>query len=179
MTATTLPATQTQTKSATLTPALPLPDNLAALLMGSESPIVGPDDAKQLAEFAATPEPEAAAKAQVEVMIAKLAMATAQSKVSEAEASERMDAYWLALSDIPLDDLRAAYVALVRTCKFLPTPAEVRIAALNAGSGRKYAKSRARFLAWKHSVEWRPPVEVIPADEVAALLSGVSLAAES
>ncbi len=112
-----------------------------------------------------------AAVGDVEVMIGKLAMATAQAKVSPEEANERIEIYWLALRDIPVSDLRAAYVELVRTAKFLPTPAEIRTAALKAGSTRRFAKSRARYLAWRHSVEWTPPVQLVAADEVAALMA--------
>lgn len=106
---------------------------------------------------------------QVEVMIGKLAMATAQAKVSEDEAAARIELYWLALNDIPIDDLRAAFVDLVRTSKFLPTPAEVRTAALLPGARRRYAKSRARHLAWLHDREWRAPIEAIRPDELEAL----------
>ncbi|WP_198136626.1 hypothetical protein [Novosphingobium aromaticivorans] len=146
-----------------------MPDKLNALVMSSDNPIVGPKTATQLRAFAAEPEPETATKDQVEVMIGKLAMATAQAKVSEAEASARLELYWLALSDIPVCDLRAAFVDLVRTSKFLPTPAEVRTAALLPGARRRYAKSRARHLAWLHDREWRAPIEAIRPDELEAL----------
>ena len=169
MTAATLPAT---TKApGTLTSAPSLPTKLHALLMSGDNPVVGPNTAKQLSEFAAAPEPEPVRRDQVEVMIGKLAMATAQAKVSDAEASERLELYWLALRDLTADDLRAAFVEMVQTSKFLPTPAEVRTAALKVGAARRYAKSRARHLAWKHSIEWRPPVAPIPESEIRALTS--------
>lgn len=153
-----------------------LPGNVRDLLMSGESPIVGPKTAQMLSAFAETPEPATADRAQVEVMIGKLAMATAQPKSSDAEASEQLELYWLALRDLPVDDLRAAFVELLRSAKFLPKPAEVRTAALKAGSARRYAKSRARHLAWKHSVEWTPPVEKISAEEIAALKAGAAQA---
>lgn len=168
----------TATKSKTPTSAPSLPAKLHDLLMSGETAIVGPQTARQLSEFAATPEPETARRDQVEVMIGKLAMATAQAKASEAEANERLELYWLALNDIPVCDLRAAFTELLKTAKFLPTPAEVRQVAIKQGASRRYAKSRARHLAWRHSVEWRPPVETIPADEVKALLASVSFDAD-
>lgn len=152
-----------------------MPDKLQELLLSGDSPIVGPETARQLAIFAAEPEPDLAEKAQVEVMIGKLAMATAQARVSQAEASERMEAYWLALNDIPLPDLRHAYAELVRTATFLPTPAEVRSASLGIGATRRFAKSRARYLAWKHEMEWRPATELMPIEEVAKLLESAGV----
>ena len=163
-----LPATM---KSKTPTLALPLDDKLSALVLGTDSPVVGPKTAAALTAFAAEPEPEPASQAQVEVMIGKLAMATAQTRVSDAEAEERVELYWLALKDIPLLDLRWAFAELVKESTFLPTPAEVRKKALHPGSLRKYAKSRARHLAWKHSVEWQEPKEMADPAEVKAFLA--------
>lgn len=160
----------------TLTSAPSLPSKLHALLMSGDSPIVGPETAKQLTEFAAAPEPELARRDQVEVMIGKLAMATAQAKVSQAEAAERIELYWLALRDLPADDLRAAFLEILRTAKFLPTPAEIREAAMRAGSSRRYAKSRAKFLAWKHLVEWREPVKSISPEEFQQLKAEMATA---
>ena len=167
------------TKSKTLTLGQSLPAKLQGLLMGTDSPIVGPNTAAQLAAFAAEPEPPLASREQVEVMIGKLALATAQPKATDAEAGERLDLYWRALNDIPVCDLRAAFAELLKTAKFLPTPAEVRKAAMVPGASRRYAKSRARHLAWKHSVEWQPPIASIPQGEVRALLASVNLAAEA
>lgn len=153
----------------TLTFAPQLPAKLHDLVMSSDNPIVGPKTANQLRVFAAQPEPELATETQVEVMIGKLALATAQAKISEKEADARHELYWLALNDIPVCDLRAAFTDLIRNSKFLPTPAEVRAAALIPGARRRYAKSRAKHLAWLHEREWTPPVEAIPAGELATL----------
>ena len=151
-----------------------LPDRLNALLASGENPIVGPETAGQLAAFAAIPEPPLASKAQVEVMIGKLAMATAQGKSSLAEASERLDLYWLALNDVPVDDLRGGFAQLLRTAKFLPTPAEVRSASVKHGAHRKYLKSRARHLAWLHKRDWQPAVEYVKPEELASLMPNLS-----
>lgn len=106
-------------------------------------------------------------------MIGKLAIATAQPKTSQAEADARVELYWLALQDMPLDDLRTGFMDMVKTATFLPTPAEVRTAVVRAGSQRRYAKSRARYLAWLHDQEWVPEVDdPVDAAEVRALLNG-------
>jgi len=144
--------------------------------MSGDNPIVGPKTATQLRAFAAEPEPELASKDQVEVMIGKLALATAQAKTTEAEANARIELYWLALNDIPVCDLRAAFTDLVRKSTFLPTPAEVRTAAMLPGARRRYAKSRAKHLAWLHDREWKPPVEVVSAAELEAVKAEVSKA---
>lgn len=148
-----------------------LNDKLTALVLGSDSPVVGPVSAGHLRAFAEQPEPPLAEQAQVETMIGKLAIATAQPKVSEAEATARVDLYWLALRDLPVDDLRAAFVELVKTATFLPTPAEVRTAAVRQGAMRRYGKSRARYLAMLHDREWKPPVtDMVDAADVRALV---------
>lgn len=145
--------------------------------MSSDSPVVGPKSAAALKAFAEQPEPPVADREQVETLVGKLAMATAQPKVSEAEAGARVELYWLALRDLPVDDLRAGFLDLLRGCTFLPTPAEVRTAALRHGAIRKYAKSRAKHLAWKHETEWQPPAELIDPAEVHALMAEVAKAA--
>jgi hypothetical protein len=167
-----LPAT---TKSQTPTLGL-LPDaKLSELLLSGDSPVVGPKSAAALRALIEQPDPPLASQPQVETMIGKLAMATAQAKVSEAEAEVRFEMYWMALRDLPLDDLRAAFVELVRTATFLPTPAEVRSATIRQGALRRYAKSRARHLVWKHETEWKPEQKdwVDPA-EVHALLAAAN-----
>lgn len=142
-------------------------------MLGSDAPVVGPVSAKALREFSELPEPPQASRDQIETMIGKLAIATAQPKVSQAEADERVELYWLALRDLPVDDLRTGFLDLVRTATFLPTPAEVRKAAINAGSVRRHAKSRARYLAWLHDRDWRPaPDGFVDAADVRALIAG-------
>lgn len=167
-----LPAT---TNPRTLTSAPSLPAKLNDLVLSGDSPIVGPESAKALAAFAEAPEPPLATQEQVETMIGKLAMATAQAKVSEGEASARVEMFWLALRDLPVDDLRGAFLELLRGSKFMPTPAEVRSAAVRQGAQRRYAKSRAKHLAWKHEQEWKPALEQVAPDELRALLAGVKI----
>lgn len=166
------------TKSKTPTLGSPLDAKLTELLLSGDNPVVGPNTAAALKAYAAEPEPPLASEAEVETMIGKLAMATAQPKVSDAEAEERVAMYWIALRDLPVNDLRGAFVDLLRTCTFLPTPAEIRTAALKVGALRRYTKSRARHLAWKHEQEWRPASDIVPADELRALLANVRVGGE-
>lgn len=167
-----LPAT---TKSKTPTSGLQLPAKIEALLLSGDSPVVGPNTADQLRAIMDLPEPPTATEDQVATMIGKLAMATAQAKVSDQEAEARLEMYWLALRDVPVDDLRAGFVDLIQTAKFLPTPAEVRTAAMRHGAIRRHCKSRARHLVWKHSMEWQPPREIVAPEELQALLTTVKV----
>lgn len=168
----------TTTNSRTPTLGSQLDAKLSDLLLSGDSPVVGPNSAQALRTFASEPEPPLPTEAEVETMIGKLAMATAQAKVSDAEAEERVAMYWLALRDLPVADLRVAFLDLLRTATFLPTPAEVRTAALKAGALRRYAKSRARHLVWKHEQEWKPADDVVPPEELRALLAGVKIGSE-
>lgn len=152
---------------------------LSELVLSSASPVVGPKSANALRAFAAEPEPQLAERDQVDVMIGKLALATAQPKVSDEEAGERLNLYWRALGDIPLEDLRRAFDDLLRSSTFLPTPAEVRKAAMKHAGRRLYAKSRARFLAWKHDTEWQPTGEQVNPEELRALLANLPKPGES
>lgn len=92
-------------------------------------------------------------------LVAELSLATSQGKMSEDEAGALLELYWRALKDVPLIDLRRGAAKLLKTSKFRPTPAEFRTAAMLAGAPRKYAKSRARFLVFKHETEWVPPLD--------------------
>ncbi|RPF70458.1 hypothetical protein [Aurantiacibacter spongiae] len=160
----------TTTKSRTPSPGLLPDERLNDLLLSGDSPVVGPKTAGILLAFANEPEPATATEAQIETMIGKLAIATAQSKLSDREVEAKIEMYWIALRDLPLDDLRAAFVQLVRSSTFLPTPAEVRKAAMREGATRRYAKSRARHLAWLHDREWKPQGKMVDPAEVRALL---------
>lgn len=110
------------------------------------------------------------------MMIGRLALATAQAKLSENEADERMDAYWLALHDIPLEDLRWAYAELVKTATFLPTPAEIRAKAQYPGLMRAFRRARAQMLLTKHDREWSEPVEYIRPEEIEQVKAAVAKA---
>lgn len=141
------------------------------MVRGGDCPIVGPQTAKVLREFSKEPEPDLPEKHHVENMIGKLSIATAKSKVSDEEAREALDLYWMALNDIPLVDLRLGFKKLIQTATFLPKPAEIRRACGIYGAQRRHMKSRAHYLAWKHDMEWTEPVtEFISAKELKGLL---------
>lgn len=168
------------TNPGTLTSA-PLSEKVQALVSRSDSyndsPVVGPKTAAQLRQFLALPDvhpmPD---RPQMEMMIGRLANATAQAKTSEAEAKERMAAYWLALHDIPLEDLRWAYAELVKTSTFLPTPAEIRTKAQHPGLMRAFHRTRARMLLTKHEREWSEPVEYVRPEELEQIKAEVAKA---
>lgn len=169
--------TNPTTPTSALRPMGSLDAKLSELVLSSADPVVGPKTAGALRAFAAEPEPALAERDQVDVMIGKLAMATAQPKVSDAEAGERLNLYWRALGDIPLEDLRQAFDDLLRECTFLPTPAEVRKAAMRHSCRRLYAKSRARYLVWKHETEWEPEGDTVRPEELRALMATVDISA--
>lgn len=152
-----------------------MPAKLNELLLSGDSPVVGPNTAGELRAFVAQPEPALPSQDQVETLVGKLAIATAQAKVSESEADARIEMFWLALRDLPVDDLRGAFMDLLRTCTFMPTPAEVRTAAIRQGALRRYAKSRAQHLVWKHEQEWKPSGDIVPPEELQALLANVKI----
>lgn len=172
-----LPAT---TNPGTLTSA-PLSEKVRDLVCRSESyndsPVVGPKTAAQLRQFLALPDVHAMPERdQMDMMIARLALATAQPKISQAEADERMEAYWLALHDIPLEDLRWAYAELVKTATFLPTPAEIRAKAQYPGLMRTFHRTRAQMLLTKHEREWSEPVEYVRPEELEQIKAEVAKA---
>lgn len=168
-------ANDLQTTSPTPTCLPLLDDKLTELVLGPDSPVVGPKSAAVLRDFAAQPEPPLPNENQVDTMLAKLALATAKTKTSPEEAKARLELYWIALRDIPLDDLRAGFVHLLQTATFLPTPAEVRRAARYNGAVRRHAKSRAAWLVKIHEREWREPTEMVKPEEVHALMMNVNL----
>ena len=139
-------------------------------MLSSDNPIVGPRSAKALAAYAAAPEPEPVERRQVDTMIGKLASSLAHRNTSDAEVGLKLESYWIALCDIPHQDLRKAYVDLLRNERWLPEPAVIRKAALAHTGRRLHAKSRAKYLAWKHEMEWtEPTTEFVSAEQLATL----------
>ncbi len=165
-----LPAT-TNPKTLTSSPALD--SKLSDLLLSGDSVVVGPKSAAALRAFVDEPEPELPTESDVDALVMKLAIATAQPKISPVEARERMKLYWQALRDLPLIELKGGFLRLLRTSKFLPTPCEVRTAAIQAGATRRYAKSRARHLLWLHARDYVEPKEPVPPEELRELLAKV------
>lgn len=165
--------TTTGSSLQTRSPEPQLPDRLNDLLTSGESPVVGPNTAQALRDWlAGQPELPMPTEEKVDSMIARLSLATAKRKLSEAEAKEVLPLYWRALRDIPLPDLAAGFDDLLRKSRFMPTPAEVRTACSIYTAKRGHRQSRARWLVFIHERDWREPVETIPPAEVQALLAG-------
>lgn len=152
--------TQTGTNLPTLSSEPPLSAKLSALLVSSESPVIGPNTASALQEWIDAPRPdlEPATIARIENMIARLSLATKERLVSGDEAKERLSLYWRALRDVPLADLGLAFDDVLKSSTFMPTPAEVRKAARAHTSRREYRLSRARHLIWLHRTNYVAPV---------------------
>ena len=146
-----------------------LPAKLDDLLMGSDLPTIGPKSADILQQYVDAPRPPTPEREQVEVMIAKLALATASQKRSIEEESERLELYWMTLRIYPLVDLRNAFLKLLRTCKFMPTPAEIDSVVQDEGYNRRRRINRAKHLLMIHYRDYTPPKEYVTAEELAEL----------
>jgi hypothetical protein len=108
-------------------------------------------------------------------MIAKLALATASQKRSQDEEAERLELYWMTLRIYPLIDLRSAFVKLLRTCKFMPTPAEIDSVVQEEGRERRRKLMRAEYLLMIHHRDYVPPQEYVTAEELAELRSQLQI----
>ena len=112
---------------------------------------------------------------QVEVMIAKLSLATANQKRSVDEEAERLELYWLTLRIYPLVDLRSAFLKLLRTCKFMPTPAEIDTVVQDEGYERRRRVNRAKHLLMIHYREYTAPQEYVTAQELEDLQKNLQI----
>ena len=152
-----------------------LPAKLNELLMGNDYPTIGPKSAETLQQYVDAPRPPMPEREQVEVMIAKLALATASQKRSQDEETERLELYWMVLRIYPLVDLRSAFIKLLRTCKFMPTPAEIDTLAQQEGYDRRRKFYRAKHLLMIHHRDYTPPQEYVTAEELAELRSNLKI----
>ena len=152
-----------------------MPAKLNDLLMGSDLPTIGPKSAETLQQYVDAPRPPMPDREQVEVMIAKLSLATASQKRSQDEESERLELYWMTLRIYPLVDLRSAFVKLLRTCKFMPTPAEIDSVVQEEGRERRRKLMRAEYLLMIHHRDYVPPQEYVTAEELAELRSQLQI----
>ena len=152
-----------------------LPAKLNDLLMGSDLPTIGPKSAETLQQYVDAPRPPMPDREQVEVMIAKLSLATASQKRSQDEEAERLELYWMTLRIYPLIDLRSAFVKLLRTCKFMPTPAEIDSVVQEEGRERRRKLMRAEYLLMIHHRDYVPPQEYVTAEELAELRSQLQI----
>jgi hypothetical protein len=152
-----------------------LPAKLDELLMGDHLPTIGPKTAEVLQQFVDAARPPMPEREQVEVMIAKLSLATANQKRSIQEETERLELYWITLRIYPLVDLRSAFIKLLRTCKFMPTPAEIDTVVQEEGYGRRRRIGRAKYLIQIHKRDYVPLIEYVTAEELADLRSNLEI----
>jgi len=152
-----------------------LPAKLDALLMSHDEPTIGPKSAEILQKFLDGPRPPMPEREQVDVMIAKLSLATANQKRSVDEEAERLELYWMTLRIYPLIDLRSGFLKLLRTCKFMPTPAEIDSVVQAEGSERRRKRARASYLLQIHKRDYVPPQEYVTAEELAELRKNLQI----
>lgn len=143
--------------------------------MGNDIPTIGPKSAEILQQFVDAPRPPMPEREQVEVMIAKLSLATATQKRSVDEEAARLELYWMTLRIYPLVDLRSAFLKLLRTCKFMPTPAEIDSVVQDEGYNRRRRINRAQYLLQIHKRDYVPPQEYVTAEELQELRSNLQI----
>jgi hypothetical protein len=152
-----------------------LPAKLDELLLSGDLPTIGPKSAEILQQYINAAKPPMPEREQVEVMIAKLSLATANQKRSVDEEAERLELYWLTLRIYPLVDLRSAFLKLLRTCKFMPTPAEIDTVVQEEGYERRRRVNRAKHLLMIHYREYTPPKEYVTAKELEDLRKNLQI----
>ena len=152
-----------------------MPAKLDELLLSSDLPTIGPKSAEILQQYLNAAKPPMPEREQVEVMIAKLSLATANQKRSVDEEAERLELYWLTLRIYPLVDLRSAFLKLLRTCKFMPTPAEIDTVVQEEGYERRRRVNRAKHLLMIHYREYTPPQEYVTAKELEDLRKNLQI----
>lgn len=147
----------------------PLSGKLDRLINSNETPLVGPVTAKALREYSEAPEPPLADEASIRRMVGLLATGKGQRKMTKEESEVHIGQFVRVLSKVPMVDLYAAYDDLLCGHKFMPDVSEVHKAASLHTSKRRFKKSRARFIALKHSREWVEPVAPLSGPEKAKL----------
>ncbi len=152
-----------------------MPAKLDELLLSGDLPTIGPKSAEILQQYINAAKPPMPEREQVEVMIAKLSLATANQKRSVDEEAERLELYWLTLRIYPLVDLRSAFLKLLRTCKFMPTPAEIDTVVQEEGYERRRRVNRAKHLLMIHYREYTPPKEYVTAKELEDLRKNLQI----
>ena len=143
-----------------------LSDRLSELLDSGDSPVIGPKSAAALQQWLdAAPVLDLITEDRLDNLVAKLALATKERKLSDTEAKSRLDLFWSVLRGLPIVDLGLAAKDILRTHTFMPAPAEVYRRAAAHRAKREYRKSRARHLIWKHGVEYRNPTPGMTDDD--------------
>lgn len=158
-------ALATTTSPKTLSSAPRLNSKLKELLLSGDSIVVGPKNCRELRAFVKNaPELPLAQPEDFERALSTLSLATSGKRLSAAEAKEQIKIHRKLNCDLTANDLARAVVKLGRTSTFMPTPAEIRKAALSFANKRAFALNRAKHLIWLHETRWEPPID--PADQV-------------
>lgn len=168
---------------ATLSSVPPLSEKLSVLLLSGDSPVIGPSAATELRAWLAAIEaygqPPTPSIDDVENVVSRLSLATKERALTVEENKERLELYWRALNDVPRADLTRAFDVLIRTSKWMPTPAEIHAEAKRHAAKRDYRISRARHLIWKHDREYiAPPADRVTPEEIAQIKRAAGIGEE-
>lgn len=176
LTTTSNPSSQTPTSLAR--GSAKLSEKLKGLLLGGETPVVGPITAGELRAFIeSAPSPELATPRDVDEHLAALSLATKEKPHTKAEIKARMEIFWRVLKGCTKNDLARGTDKLLREMKWMPTPAELSYAVGSFRAQREYALSRAAYLIKLHEREWTPPIapeDMVKPEDLAALSASIA-----
>jgi hypothetical protein len=171
--------TTTTTNHITQRSAPILSEKLKGLLLGGESPVVGPITAGELRTFVASaPQPELATIDDVEEHVSALALAKKEKSSSTGEAKARLELFWRVLKGCTRNDLVRGTDKLLREpSPWMPTPGELSYAVGSYRAQREYALSRAAYLIKLHEREWTPPIppeDMVKPEDLIALSASIA-----
>ncbi|KAA9019834.1 hypothetical protein [Sphingobium limneticum] len=115
---------------------------------------------------------------QINRMITRVAnMMPSPRDITDDESEERMATFRQALRHHALPDLHAVFDAILRSCRFFPTIAEIEALIAPIRAKRMVRVNRAKSLILKHEREWRAPAnEFATPEDVAAIRASMRLA---
>jgi hypothetical protein len=142
----------------------------------TDLPVIGPVSAQALRDYVAACQPPLATPVQINRMITRVAnMMPSPRGLTDDEGDERMATIRQALSRHALPDLHAVFDAILRTCRFFPTIAEIEALIAPIRAKRMARVNRAQSLIMKHEREWVAPVtDIVPVAELADLRAQVA-----
>lgn len=136
-----------------------LPPKLSKLvdqkLAFNDLPVIGPISAQALRDYVAACQAAVATPVQINRMMTHVAnMMPVPRGMTDDEGAERMAMTRHALREIALPDLHTLFEAILHTCRFFPTVAEIE-ALIGPIRARRMARAnRASLLIMKHDREW-------------------------
>lgn len=157
-----------------------LPSKLSTLLdqklTFTDLPVIGPVSAQALRDYVAACVPPVATPVQINRMITRVAnMMPSPRGMTDDESDERMATIRHALRHHALPDLHAVFDAILRTCRFFPTIAEIEALIAPIRARRMARVNRAELLVMKHERQWSAPVtDIVPPAELADLRAKVA-----